>query len=166
VELDWVEYLLLTHCHFDHTGGVKRLKDKLINAVVTAHELDAVYLERGDNTVTAARWYGSILEPFTVDKKLTGGREEIFLGERPVSAIHVPGHSPGSVVYLIESEGKKVLFGQDVHGPIEPAIKSDRAAYRKSLALLLTLDTDILCEGHYGIMEGKDDVKDFIRSFL
>ena len=59
-----------------------------------------------------------------------------------------------------------MLFGQDVHGPIEPAIKSDRQAYRKSLALLLTLDADILCEGHYGIIEGKDDVKNFIRSFL
>jgi glyoxylase-like metal-dependent hydrolase (beta-lactamase superfamily II) len=166
VEPGNIEYLLITHCHFDHTGGVKGLKDQLTNAVVAAHELDAVYLETGDNIVTAARWYGSTIEPFKVEKKFTGDREPVLLGDRTVMVIHIPGHSPGSVVYLIESEGKKVLFGQDVHGPIEPAIKSDREAYRKSLALLLTLDADILCEGHYGIIDGKDDVKDFIRSFL
>ena len=27
VNLNQVEYLLLTHCHYDHTGGVKALKD-------------------------------------------------------------------------------------------------------------------------------------------
>jgi glyoxylase-like metal-dependent hydrolase (beta-lactamase superfamily II) len=166
ITLEQVEHLLITHCHYDHTGGVKRLKEKLANAVVTAHELDAVYLEKGDNTVTAARWYGATLEPFTVERKLTGPEEEILLGDRVIRAIHIPGHSPGSVVYLMGSEGLNVLFGQDVHGPIEPAIKSDRAAYQKSLELLLTLNADVLCEGHYGIIEGREEVADFIRSFL
>jgi len=166
IEPDTVEYLLITHCHFDHTGGVKGLKEVLAHAVVAAHDLDAVYLETGDNTVTAARWYGSTITPFEVDRKFTGNEESVLLGDRTVMVVHVPGHSPGSVVYWVESEEKKVLFGQDVHGPIEPAIKSDRTAYKRSLELLLTLDADILCEGHYGIIEGKDNVKDFIRSFL
>jgi glyoxylase-like metal-dependent hydrolase (beta-lactamase superfamily II) len=166
VEPDRIEYLLITHCHFDHTGGVKGLKNELKRAVIAAHRLDAVYLEEGDNTVTAARWYGSVIEPFEVERKFDGDEDQVLLGERIVRAIHIPGHSPGSVVYLIESEGKKVLFGQDVHGPIEPAIRSDRAAYRKSLELLLTLEADMLCEGHYGIIEGSKDVKEFISSFL
>lgn len=166
VELDWIEYLLITHCHFDHTGGVKSLKDELPRCIVVAHELEAPYLEKGDNTVTAARWYGAAIQPFLVDKKVTGAEEDILLGDRPVKAIHVPGHSPGSMVYMIESEEQKVLFGQDVHGPLEPALKSDRAAYRRSLNLLLSLEADILCEGHYGIITGKEEVKDFIRSFL
>jgi glyoxylase-like metal-dependent hydrolase (beta-lactamase superfamily II) len=166
ITLEQVEHLLITHCHFDHTGGVKRLKEKILHATITAHELDAVYLEQGDNTVTAARWYGAAIEPFVVERKLTGAEEEILLGGRVIRAIHIPGHSPGSVAYLMESEGLNVLFGQDVHGPIEPAIKSDRAAYQKSLELLLTLNVDILCEGHYGIIEGRGEVADFIRSFL
>jgi glyoxylase-like metal-dependent hydrolase (beta-lactamase superfamily II) len=166
VEPDWVEFLLITHCHFDHAGGVKELKGELTQAIVAAHELDAVYLEQGDNTVTAARWYGATIEPFKVDKKFAVDEEVILLGERTVKAIHVPGHSPGSVVYLIDSERKKVLFGQDVHGPLDPLIKSDRAAYKKSLGHLFTLEADILCEGHYGIIVGKEDVKEFIQSFL
>jgi glyoxylase-like metal-dependent hydrolase (beta-lactamase superfamily II) len=166
VTSDQVEHILITHCHYDHTGGVKGLKETLTRAVVTAHELDAIYLEQGDNTVTAARWYGAVIEPFIVERKLKKPEEEILLGDKVIKAVHIPGHSPGSVVYLVESEGRNVLFGQDVHGPIEPAIKSDRAAYQKSLELLLTLDADILCEGHYGIIEGREEVADFISSFL
>jgi glyoxylase-like metal-dependent hydrolase (beta-lactamase superfamily II) len=166
VALESIEYLLITHCHFDHTGGVKGLKDQLPQSIVVAHELEAPYLEQGDNDVTAARWYGATIQPFTVDKKLTGPEEDIELGERTIQAIHVPGHSPGSVVYLVESQGLKVLFGQDVHGPLDASLKSDRAAYKKSLELLLALEADILCEGHYGVIHGKDEVADFIRSFL
>ena len=166
IELDQIEYLLITHCHFDHTGGVKGLKDDLPRTIVVAHELEAPYLEQGDNTVTAARWYGAAMQPFSVDRKIAGAEEDIMLGERHIKALHVPGHSPGSMVYVMESEGHKVLFGQDVHGPLDPALKSDRAAYKKSLELLLSLEADILCEGHYGVINGAQEVMDFIKSFL
>jgi glyoxylase-like metal-dependent hydrolase (beta-lactamase superfamily II) len=166
VDLDQIEYLLITHCHFDHTGGVKGLKDDLPNTIIVVHELEAPYLEQGDSTVTAARWYGAAMQPFSVDRKITGAGEDIMLGERLIKAVHVPGHSPGSMVYVMESEGNKILFGQDVHGPLDPALKSDRMAYRKSLELLLSLEADILCEGHYGVIKGTQEVMDFIESFL
>ncbi len=166
VELDQIEYLLITHCHFDHTGGVKGLEDDLAQATVVAHELEAPYLEQGDNTVTAARWYGAVMRPFSIDRKITGAEEEILLGDRRIRAVHIPGHSPGSMAYVMESEGHKVLFGQDVHGPLDPSLKSDRAAYKKSLELLLSLKADILCEGHYGVINGAHEVTDFIKSFL
>ena len=34
-----------------------------------------------------------------------------------VTAIHCPGHSPGSVVYTTKIDGELILFGQDIHGP-------------------------------------------------
>ena len=166
VELDRIEYLLITHCHFDHTGGVKGLMDEIPQIIIVAHELEATYLEQGDNTVTAARWYGATIQPFFVDRKITGAEEDILLGDRRIKAVHVPGHSPGSMVYVMESEGHKVLFGQDVHGPLDPSLKSDRTAYKKSLELLLSLEADILCEGHYGVINGTEEVMDFIKSFL
>jgi glyoxylase-like metal-dependent hydrolase (beta-lactamase superfamily II) len=165
VSLEQIEYLLITHCHFDHTGGVSLLKEQLGCAIV-AHELEADYLEQGDNGVTAASWYGASIRPFTVDRKLSMAQEEIVLGERTIKAIHIPGHSPGSVVYLTESEGQKVLFAQDVHGPLAPSLLSDRKEYLHSLRLLISLEADILCEGHYGIYRGKKEVAKFIRSFL
>jgi len=160
-----IEYLLITHCHFDHTGGVSRLAERL-RCTVVAHELEAEYLEQADSTVTAASWYGETIRPFIVDRRLASPREEISLGDRLIEAIHVPGHSPGSVVYVTESEGLKVLFAQDVHGPLAPSLLSNRREYLQSLKLLISLDADILCEGHYGIYRGKKGVTDFIRSFL
>jgi len=165
IKPDQIEYLLITHCHFDHTGGVKALKD-ILPIQIVAHELEAPFLEQGDNTVTAAQWYGAAIQPFRIDRKLSGPREKIYLGGRQIEAIHTPGHSPGSVVYLTESDGHKVLFGQDVHGPINPIILSDRDDYLRSLELLISLEADILCEGHFGVYKGKTDVRKFIESYL
>ena len=67
---------------------------------------------------------------------------------------------------MTEVAGIKVLFGQDVHGPLHADFGSDADAYRKSLLRMAALGADILCEGHYGIMRGADAVRAFIRSFL
>ena len=160
-----IEYLLITHCHYDHTGGAADLKERL-GLKIVAHHLDANYLEKGDQEVTAASWYGARLKPVSVDIKLTRQTQTIRLGQADITAIHLPGHSPGSVVYQVTSEGQKVLFAQDVHGPIHPDLLSDPVAYQSSLKQMLALDTDILCEGHYGVYYGRDAVKDFIGSFM
>ena len=165
IHLNDIAYLLLTHCHYDHTGGAVSFR-KVTNCKIVAHKLDAQFLEKGDNDVTAASWYGAVLQPFAVDLKLTHPKEVIPLGQKEITAFHIPGHSPGSVVYLAESEGQKVLFGQDVHGPIDPRLLSDRSQYQESLRLLLSLEADILCEGHFGIFEGKHNVRDFIGAYI
>jgi glyoxylase-like metal-dependent hydrolase (beta-lactamase superfamily II) len=165
VDLAQIEYLLITHCHYDHTGGVKALKD-LISAQIVAHELEAPFLEQGDNVVTAATWYGARIQPFGVDLKISGSKADIPLGGRIIQAIHTPGHSPGSMVYLTESAEMKVLFAQDVHGPLHPDLRSDSRDYQYSLQLLLSLEADILCEGHYGVYRGKKAVERFIKGFV
>jgi glyoxylase-like metal-dependent hydrolase (beta-lactamase superfamily II) len=165
VSTSWIEYLFLTHCHYDHTGGALRARQEF-GCEIVAHELDAVYLERGDNEVTGARWYGAEMHPFAVDHKITGKEESFSLGSRTVRSIHTPGHSPGSVVYLVESEGARILFGQDVHGPLDPSLLSNREDYLNSLRFLLTLDVDILCEGHFGVFRGRREVQEYIKSFL
>ncbi len=64
------------------------------------------------------------------------------------------------------SQGLKVVFAQDVHGPLHPSLLSSREDYLDSLQRLLDLDADILCEGHFGIFRGKEAVRDFIRQFM
>jgi len=165
VSLKNIAYLLLTHCHFDHTGGAAELKKRL-GLKVVAHELEARYLEDGDQNVTAASWYGASLQPFSIDIKLRKPEETIRLGQHDIVATHVPGHSPGSVVYRVMSEGQVVLFGQDVHGPIHPDLLSDAKAYQDSLQKMLDMNADILCEGHFGVFHGKEKVRKFIQSFM
>ena len=165
IKPEQTELILITHCHFDHTGGAASLKE-LLGCRTVAHHLDAEFLETGNNAVTAADWYNSTIKPFIVDWKIAGAREAISLGEKSIEAIHVPGHTPGSLVYLTESQGLKVLFGQDVHGPLAASFRSNREDYQESLKVLTNLEADILCEGHYGIFRGKREVKDFIRQFI
>ena len=160
-----IEYLLITHCHIDHTGGASALKEQL-PCIAVAHEKDAVFLEKGDNITTAAGWYGLKIKAFAIEKKLTHARETVLLGGREILAIHVPGHSPGSVVYMLESENRKVLFAQDVHGPLHPILKSNQNDYIESLKKMRDLEAEVLCEGHFGIYEGIDDVRRFIESYM
>jgi glyoxylase-like metal-dependent hydrolase (beta-lactamase superfamily II) len=160
-----IELLLITHCHFDHTGGARWLRERL-GCTVAMHELDAPFLESGDNIVTAASWYGSTLAPCIVDRKLSGSTEEIRFGERIIRAIHIPGHSLGSVAYVTTSAGLKIVFAQDVHGPLHPSLFSDADDYQISLQRLIDLDADVLCEGHFGIYKGRKDIVRFIRSFM
>jgi len=160
-----LKYIFLTHCHYDHTGGAEELK-KLTGAEIIAHELDAIYLEKGDSEVTAAAWYGEKQKVIKIDRKISGERAMFELGSMEITVLHAPGHTPGSIVLTVNSDGKKILFGQDVHGPLHPALRSDRENYIRSLKLMLNLEADILCEGHYGVISGKDKVRDFIQSFI
>jgi hypothetical protein len=71
-----------------------------------------------------------------------------------------------AAVYLVVSDGLRVLFGQDVHGPLHDDCASDPDAYRQSLVRMAESGEDILCEGHYGIIRGAGEVNAFIRSFI
>ena len=160
-----LEYLLLTHCHFDHTGGAEAIRRDFGCAIV-AHAKDAVYLEAGDPEVTAASWYGENPAPLAVDIKLTQPITSLPIGDGQVVAYHWPGHSPGSVVYTTRLDRQLVLFGQDVHGPIHPALLSDESDYQASLQMLLSFGADILLEGHFGVIRGKKKIQDFIRGYI
>jgi glyoxylase-like metal-dependent hydrolase (beta-lactamase superfamily II) len=160
-----IEYLFLTHCHYDHTGGAQRTREQYACKIV-AHDLDAVYLEKGDSKVTAADWYGARMAPLKIDYKIKNQKEIFQVDNGLLTAYHCPGHSPGSVVYLVQLNSLRVLFGQDVHGPLDAAFLSNRDDYMRSLEFMISLEADILCEGHYGIYRGKDEVKKFISSFL
>ena len=160
-----IEYLFLTHCHFDHTGGAAAVRDHY-GCRIVAHEQDSAYLEIGDSTVTAADWYGARMNPLKIDHKIKSTEEAFQVGSGQLTAYHCPGHSPGSVVYLAELNKNRVLFGQDVHGPLDASFLSDRNDYTRSLKFMMGLDADILCEGHYGIYRGKETIRQFIGSFL
>jgi glyoxylase-like metal-dependent hydrolase (beta-lactamase superfamily II) len=160
-----IEYLLLTHCHYDHTGGAEATRNRY-GCRIAAHELDAAYLENGDSTVTAADWYGARMNPLKVDHQIKDKEETFQVGEGKLTAYHCPGHSPGSVVYFTLIGSKRVLFGQDVHGPLEATFLSNRENYIRSLKFMLGLNADVLCEGHFGIYQGKEKVSRFIQSYL
>lgn len=160
-----IKYLFLTHCHFDHTGGADGLRTEF-GCKIVAHARDAVFLESGNSEVTAADWYHSTLTPFRIDHAIEGESETFTVGTGTIQALHAPGHSPGSMVLVTQSDGQKILFGQDVHGPLHPTLLSNHTDYIASLTLLAGLEADILCEGHLGVFQGKDKVRRFIEKCM
>lgn len=63
-----IRYLLITHCHYDHTGGAAELKRR-IGLEIVAHELDAPFLDAGDNGVTRCKLVRSKAKAFSGGQK-------------------------------------------------------------------------------------------------
>ncbi|MFC1863721.1 MBL fold metallo-hydrolase [Thermodesulfobacteriota bacterium] len=160
-----IRHCILTHFHIDHIGICFELRQFLPHIKFYAHELDALPIEEeGHNSRTAASWYGVQYRPVRLDRKLSGEREDITFGAYEFQCIHTPGHTPGSISILVGAEGKKVLFGQDLHGPFDRDFLSDLHDYQNSMEKLLDLESDILCEGHFGVYQPADEVRKYIES--
>ncbi len=155
--------LLLTHCHIDHIGGAPEIR-KRFSLNIYIHKLDAPPLENGDPVLTAANWQETAFPPTSVDVKLNQPEEILNIGQHKIVCLHTPGHTPGSACAYLDKKGKRILFGQDIHGPLLSEFGSDIGAYGRSTKKLLDLDADILCEGHYGMYKTKKDVRNYIRS--
>ena len=160
-----ISHLISTHCHIDHIGSAPFFRDRYGTKIVI-HELDAKALESGDALKTAANWYGTTFPPTKVDQKLSGSHESLKFGAEELHCLHTPGHTPGSIALYLDRGGKRVLFGQDIHGPFNAQFGSDIEAWKKSMQLLLALDADILCEGHFGIYQPKERVREYIEGYL
>lgn len=116
-----VEYILLTHGHFDHIMGLTSLKQALgAQAVISKDDLVI-----SDNINEFTRLFGlPDTVPPTYEKFVKDG-DIINVGGLKIKVIATPGHTEGGVCYLIEdnlfsgdtlfkqSVGRTDLFGGD-----------------------------------------------------
>ncbi len=99
-----VKYIVNTHCHFDHSGGNKKLKE-LTGAQLLIHEKEKPILDRMDTSASLWGFYvDSSPEP---DGYLKDG-DVIKVGGIEIEVLHTPGHSPGGICLKI---GNKVITG-------------------------------------------------------
>jgi len=155
--------VIVTHCHIDHVGSLAKFKQKY-GAKIIAHSLDAEAIEVGKGV--GAEAYGVDYEPCRVDVKLQGAEQKLVFGEQEFTAIHIPGHTRGSIALYADMGGKRILFGQDIHGPYSAMWGGEPEKTISSLQKLIDLKADILCEGHFGIYQPAGEVKHYIEGYL
>jgi glyoxylase-like metal-dependent hydrolase (beta-lactamase superfamily II) len=160
-----ISRLILTHCHIDHIGAAPYFRNEF-DCKIIIHEGDAEAVESGDPILTAANWYETDFPPTRIDERLKGEEGCLNVGEEKLHWLHTPGHTPGSICLYLDRGGKRVLIGQDIHGPFLPSFRSDIKKWRASMEKLLLLKADVLCEGHFGIFQPQERVTAYINKHL
>ena len=89
-----VRWIVATHCHPGHVGGKDDLKD-LVGGETALHSADAKQFLR------------------SADRYLFDG-DELEFGQFKLAVLHTPGHTPGSVCYVVGNHafvGDTILAG-------------------------------------------------------
>ena len=177
VVVDSIDEILLTHLHFDHIGGAGKLQNDLsIPVNIGANDADIInrmiedpekylkneveylkYIGFPDNQLAIAEKTNPVQETYKmaseIDKltPLEGG--ESFQGFPELSLLSVPGHTPGSMTYVVK-EMNTAFTGDHVIEKITPNISyydggSDMLGlYMKSLITLRETGIETGYSGH------------------
>lgn len=114
----WVDWLLETHAHADHLSAAPYLQEKLGGELVI-----------GAQIVTVQNVFGKIFNEGTrfardgsqFDRLLVDGNT-LAIGEIPLIALHVPGHTPADMAYVI---GDAVFTGDTMFMPDYGSARAD-----------------------------------------
>jgi glyoxylase-like metal-dependent hydrolase (beta-lactamase superfamily II) len=106
-----IESVILSHRHYDHTGGAKSLSEAL-SAELLIHENAAAALRQGDDITTAASAFGKAFPKHEVREIKEG--DVIDCGDVKLEVIHIPGHSNCSIG-LYDPETKTLFSGDTVY---------------------------------------------------
>jgi metallo-beta-lactamase class B len=149
-----VKFLLNSHAHFDHAGGLAELK-KLTGATVAAMAPDAELLKKGGQGDFR---FGDTLTfpPVEVDRVIANG-ESVEIGDQKMTAHLTPGHTKGNTTWTTEiSDGNKKYHVVFAGSPTAldyrltgresyPGIAAD---FEKTFAVLKRLPCDIFLSCH------------------
>lgn len=113
-----VEWLLETHAHADHLSAAPYLQEKVGGKLVIGAEI-----------VTVQNVFGKIFNEGTrfardgsqFDRLLVDG-DTLMIGEIPLIALHVPGHTPADMAYII---GDAVFTGDTMFMPDYGSARAD-----------------------------------------
>ena len=159
-----VTHVFLTHAHFDHGGNARKVNE--LGARLLTSESDVRLIEEGNPE--SERLFGSPWIPAKVDQVLRDGDRFSFPGGSRITVLATPGHSAGSLSFLIETDHIRALCTGDmfwtVPKPPLDAISVELGFmgsedfslkdYRDSLEKLAKIPCDILLPGHYYFYRG------------
>ena len=151
-----VKYILHSHEHFDHVGGIAKLQ-RLTGAQLVASAGARAALNSGiPSTGDPQAALKQTFPPAHVDRIVTNG-EQIRLGNTVVIAMATPGHTPGALTWHWGScQGgicRQIVYADSLTPVSSEAYRfSDHplylSAFRTSIASVAALDCDILLTPH------------------
>ncbi len=154
INLEKIKQIILTHEHFDHTGGAKKIKNELKDDLkIIAHVNAAKRIESGKSDF--AKMLGQEFETVPIDIKLKDN-DEIKIGSEIFKVFHTPGHTPGCIC-LYDKNTKSLISGDTVfsHGSFGrydfPG--GSLEDLKNSIEKLTKLDVENLYPGHESIVE-------------
>lgn len=100
-----LEYILLTHGHYDHIGGVKEIKERY-HAKAVISEADAGMLS--SSKLSLAAFCGGAQNNTNADILVKDG-DALTLGNTEIKVMATPGHTKGGVCYIADD----VIFTGD-----------------------------------------------------
>ena len=100
-----VEYIILTHGHFDHILGANKFREKT-GAKIVSHEIETEYLENPDKSLTSIRSGETVSADILLKEN-----DVLTFGDISLRVIHTPGHTKGSCCFVCGSE--KIMFSGD-----------------------------------------------------
>lgn len=155
-----ITHLFLTHCHSDHAGGCKQLRE-LSGCQIICSEIEGKLLESStdeeiglDLAKRSGLYPPDYAFPRVRPQRIIQHGEAIWIGKYQIRALIVPGHSQGSTCYLLDQGGRRILFSGDtvfLGGTIGlgnwPGSSLDD--YRQYIGRLGGLAVDALLPGHF-----------------
>ena len=103
-----------THCHFDHIMGVEFVRNEF-KIPFLAHVNDAFWVEKA---IDQSNMFGFEMNPVLPADALLIENDFVEFGNTKLKIIHVPGHSPGHVVFYCESDHKLIAGDVLFYGSI------------------------------------------------
>ena len=102
-----ISLLVLTHAHPDHLGGALAIR-RATGCLIAAHPAEMAWIE--DPSLQARErpipGFSTLVGgPVQVDRLLQDGDRISIGGDRYLTVIHTPGHSPGSISLFLGDEG-------------------------------------------------------------
>jgi len=158
-----LDYVLLTHIHLDHAGGLGAIAQAYPEARVIAHDGALPHLSNPD-----ALWHGSLKvlggvalyygEPSPVDEKILISHNDAYI--EGLDIIETPGHAPHHLSfsydgYLFAGEACGNYFPEEsdyMRPATPPPFFLD--AYLSSMDKLLSLPDMKMCFAHLAMMPG------------
>ena len=127
-ELDDIRYLLNTHPHEEHMGGIPLFRKLLPHATLLASKESADVMATGGKTdfrYIVERDETDLFEPFVVDELINHG-DEVRVGDISVVAHLTPGHTEGTTTWTTTATENGREYDVVIYGGMS-ASGTDRA---------------------------------------